>query len=116
MYSHRTQQMNTTIYLNKQECKIIISREPIEKVKLPHILYRQDRYELSKDSDFKTSVLLGTKELRKGGMYFICQAIRGNIQEYLITSAKRCKNLTRVQSRIASFPSTFLLKQTAPSV
>jgi hypothetical protein len=71
MYSHRNQQMNTTSYLNKQVPKIILSREPIEVVRKPHILQRQDRYELSKDSKFKNSGLLGNNELRKGGTYFI---------------------------------------------
>ena len=81
MYSHRTQQMNKTSYLNKQVRKIIVSREPIHVVRHPHILHRQDRYELSKDSKFKNSGLLGTTELRKGGTYFIYQSIRGNIPE-----------------------------------
>ena len=84
MYSHRTQQMNTSC-LNKEVCKIIVSREPSVVVRHPHILYRQDRYELSKDSKFKNSGLLGTTEFRKGGTYFIYQSIRGNIPEYLNT-------------------------------
>lgn len=85
MYSHRTQQMNTTSCLNKEVGKIIVSREPIEVVRHPHILYRQDRYELSKESKSKNSGLLGTKEIRKGGTYsyFIDQSIWGNIPEYL---------------------------------
>jgi hypothetical protein len=111
MYSHRTQQMNTTSYLNKQVGKIIVSREPIDVVRRSHILYRQDRYALSKNSKFENFGLLGTTKFRKGGTYFIYQSIRGNIPEYL-NRQQHAVRISHVHSLVpCSFVQCFFLNK-----